>query len=198
MSEVTQLVRALRQVEAPVPVKKPTGPGYIRAGDMYQALLQDIQSVATVRSDNARRELTWLKYEIGLAILQSPLYAKWGLPELMPRLSQDLGWGERELYYVVQFTRTVVADANGNVDQWVHTYLPADQPVSWSLIKRSLPKVLEEGKAKPLNIPDPEDKPPHPRMNKQKAIAYLESKLGQVFRESDFHTVRRMLGIKLK
>jgi hypothetical protein len=75
--------------------------------EQFNHLAEEITAIIAQRKFSAGMELLEMRHEIGRAILDNPLYEKnkKGQGELLQRVANSVGLGERSLRYCVEFAQ---------------------------------------------------------------------------------------------
>ena len=162
--------------------------------EMHQSLVQEIEAIRVERGYNARSELVNAKYEIGRAIITSPLYSRYtkGVGELIRKVGSDVGLQWRSIYDCCRFYH--VAEEAGGLEAFF-TKNQIGKEMSWGGIQRLLPKnqadvaVDEVEKLSKLTAPD--------RANRASAGRYARRRIGQTWRDEDQQKLLKLLSVEL-
>jgi len=162
--------------------------------EMHQSLVDEIQAIRVERGYNARSELVTAKYEIGRAVITSPLYSRYtkGVGELIRKIGEDVGLQWRSIYDCCRFYH-LAEEAGGLEEFFAKNHI--GKQMSWSGIQRLLPKnqsdVAADEAEKLSKLPAPD------RANRASAGRYARLRVGQVRRDEDQQKLLKLLAVEL-
>ena len=162
--------------------------------EQHQLLIEEIQAIRTERGFNARTELVLGKYEIGKAIITSPLYSRYtrGVGNLIGQVGEEVGLGWRSIYDCCRFYNAV--EVAGGFEAYLD-YHGMGKQMSWAQILTLLPQrnadVSEEEEKRLDRAPTPE------RADRAKAATYAKKRVGEIWRPQDQIRIEQSLGVKI-
>ena len=160
--------------------------------EQHQALIDEIQSIRVERGFNARSELILAKWEIGRAVIQSPLYErhKRGVGEFIKKIGLDVGYSWRSIYDCCKFYNA--AEAAGGLTDFLYSN-GLGKEISWNSVLRCLPKTggeVSEEEQKRLARHKPET-----RSDRASACRYALRRVNKEWREEDQDKLLKFLGL---
>ncbi len=159
-------------------------PAEVQPVEQIDHLINECQAILTERYFTMKLELLASRWQIGQAVANHPLYARWhkGNADLIKRVAKGLNIHPSQIYDCIQFHSTFPGIDWDN-PQSVQEQLPGGKDISWTRVRALLGESADDA--------DPELKRrPSPR---EKALTYSEDRVGETWRAQDQEAVKKLL-----